>query len=211
MVDAGATASQRSNFETIADAMFDDAYRDLRSATGNSFDALKTHARVGGRLIRLKEHLGHGNFEREVEARLGLKKQWRARLMKVDREWPNIMAAIEWAKASQRLTRSEFSVDGALALLAAWRREVVDGDKSGLGTQTIYDDGFVVSENTNKKELINYLRYFKWFVLVLLFELLRARKRIAFLESEVERLSEAAHADAHCADQLVLTMRGHTQ
>jgi hypothetical protein len=131
--------------------------------------------------------------------------------MKVDREWPNIMAAIEWAKASQRLTRSEFSVDGALALLAAWRRQVVNSDKSGPDTQTIYDDGFVVGDNTNKKELINYLRYLKWFVLVLLFELLRARKRIAFLESEVERLSEAAHVDAHFADQLVLTVLSHTQ
>ena len=168
--DAGA---QQSNSETVVDALFDAAGCKLRSASGNSFDALKAHAEVGQALVELKEHLAHGNFGQEVESRLGIKRQWRARVMTVGREWPDILMAIEWGMANNRLTRSEYSVDGTLALLKAWRREVVDGDDSasaGSGAKNFSNDSFAPSGTIKNKS-----EYLKFFALVVLFELLKER------------------------------------
>jgi hypothetical protein len=120
----GREAGAGHNSEAIVEAIFKDTRRKLRSISGKSFDALKASAEVGPGLTELKKHLGRGRFGHEVEARLGITRQWCARLMKLGEEWPEITAAIEWAKAGNRLTRSEYSVDGALALLKEWRREL---------------------------------------------------------------------------------------
>jgi hypothetical protein len=207
--DASAVALQQSNSETVIDAIFDTVRRKCRAASGKSFDALKANAEIGGHLRELKEHLGHGNFGREVETRLGIGRQWRALLMKVAQEWPDIVTAITWAKTNNRLTRSEYSVDGALALLAAWRRETVSGgDNSESGGETFCEHSFVPTEIVSKVKLIEYL---KRFLMILLLELLRARRHIAFLESEIERLSGAPYADAPCADQFVLSLPERAQ
>jgi hypothetical protein len=149
----------------------------------------------------LKKLSGHGNFEREVEKRLGIKKQWRARLMKVGKEWSHIMTAIQWAKAENRITRPEYSVDGALALLKEWQREV--GGKSGPAKQNFSKIGCVGNETFSDTMVFDYLKLLIGF---LLSELARARQRIAFLESEFKRRGEAPYTDAPCPDQLMLPL-----
>ena len=159
-----ASANRPSNSETVVEAIFREASRKLRSVSGKSFDALKVHAEVGQSLAELKKHFGHGQFGREVEVRLGLTRQWRARVMKVGEEWPNIMTAIEWAKANNRVTRSEYSVDGALALLKEWQAATVTGsNNAGRGRQKLYVDDFVPDKAfSSKAGFIEFLNYWSW-------------------------------------------------
>ena len=200
--NASTLAWQQSNSETAIDAHFDAAARKKQFASSNSFGALIAHAEVGGHLIELKKLLCHGYFEREVATRLGIKRQWSARLMKLAQDLPNILKAIEWAKVTGRLTRSEYSVEGALALLALWQRKTPSGSgNAGPAGENSSGSSFVPKETIKKAKLIEYL---KQFIMLLLLELLRARRRIAFLEFEIERLTKAS--DAPSPDQLVLPM-----
>jgi hypothetical protein len=198
---ANALALLLSNSEAETEAIIAKADRYL-SAAGNSLEGLEAHAGGGHQLIDLKSHVGHGNFEQIVEARLGIKRQRRAQLMKLARKWPHILTAIEWAKAANRLTRSDYSVDGALALLKAWQhRDDPDaqcrpGHRRAEAKQTICDDSSV-SNGTG-------------FILFLLEQLAVARQRIAFLESEIERLSGSPYADVP-PDQFALPLLEHTE
>ena len=207
---ANSVASPKSNCQTVIDAIIDEADRDL-SAAGNSFDGLKAHARGGQRLGELKTHLDHGSFDRVVQARLGIKRAWRAKLMKVGREWPDIVIAIEWANANNSLTRSDYSVDGALSLLATWRRETANGDNSGAADENSPAGSYVANKTISKKKLVEQLELVKQFAMKLLLELIRARRRIAFLESEIERLSGSPDMDMPPEEQLMLPLPEHMQ
>lgn len=100
-------------------------------------------------------------------------------------------STIDWQPSNSEaaITRSEYSVDGALALLTNWRRKTANGgDSSRCVGGNSCDGSFVPKGTIHKGKLIEYL---KQFIMVLLLELLRARQQIAFLESEVERLKKA--------------------
>ena len=108
------------------------------------------HFEIGCHLIELKKLVPHGSFEREVQRRLGFKKGWRARLMKLAEERPNIMMALEYAKANNQLTRTEYSVDGALALLKRWQHKV-NGGNTGAAKQKSFTDSFIPDETFKNK------------------------------------------------------------
>jgi hypothetical protein len=175
-----AVAVVQSNAAPVVDAIYDNIRLSLQAGTGSSFESLKAHARVGQGLIDLKEHLRPRNFGREVEGRFGLKKQWRARLMKLADRWGDVLAAIELAKTTGQMTRSEYSVDGALALIAARHRQETDGADDGAS-----DNGAVPKSSRRAAKPIDLLRL----LLLTLTELARAHAHIRVLESEIERLS----------------------
>jgi Protein of unknown function (DUF3102) len=112
-----ASAGVGHNVEAMIEGHYGEAGRKTKLASDCSLEALTIHFEIGGHLIELKKLVPHGSFEREVQRRLGFKKGWRARLMKLAEERPSIIKALEWAEANNQLTRTEFSVDGALALL----------------------------------------------------------------------------------------------
>ena len=111
--------------------------------------------RIGGHLREAKRILPHGDFGREVKARLGFERQWSARLVQLHEEWPDVSKAIEWAKSENRLTRSELGVDRALALVAEWRRACEDAAEAA--SKIFCDAGFVPNEKVKKPDFIYYL------------------------------------------------------
>jgi hypothetical protein len=85
--------------------------------------SLEAYRDAGAALRELKELLPRGDFGPVAQARCGCSKQWRAQLMRLDREWDNVLTALRWAESSGRqFGRKAYSVDGALALIKAWRR-----------------------------------------------------------------------------------------
>src|SRR4051794_13555773 len=118
---ARAVVIHLSNSEPMGLAHIDAAGRKTELASGTSFAGLKAHAEAGQELIEAKKHLGHGSFDREATARLGITKQWRSRLMRVGKFWTEVQAALAWAKTENRLTKTEYSVDGALRLLKQYQ------------------------------------------------------------------------------------------
>jgi hypothetical protein len=112
-----------SNETAMCDGIAADIKCDLEIVSGSTFKTLETYAVIGGRLIRIKAILGSsGVFGSYVESKLGMKKAWRARVMKVSAEWDKICKAIEWAKSEGRMDRAVYSVDRALALLREWKQ-----------------------------------------------------------------------------------------
>jgi hypothetical protein len=204
-----------TNSEAETEALIAEADRDLSSA-GNNLDGLKAHSRAGQRLIELKAHLDHGKFEPVVEARLGIKRQRRAQLMKLARKFSETQTAIEWAKANDRLTRSAYSVDGALALLKAWqhrddpdpqtRRHRLQADAG----QNICSDSSVSKITEFVLFLLGQLALARRHIALIESEMETARRRIAFLESEIDK-SGSAHADVPGSDQFVLPLLEHMQ
>lgn len=77
----------------------------------------------GHALCQIKDIAPRGKFGAIADQLCGCSKQWRARLMKLDREWDDVNRALEWARSHGRqLGARAYSVDGALALLKEWRR-----------------------------------------------------------------------------------------
>jgi hypothetical protein len=179
-----------SNSEPSADAIMQDVKRKLRSVSGKSLDALKAHMEIGGDLRELKKIIGHGKFGRVVEARLGFKRGWAAQLMNLHENWDYVQQARDWAKSKKLVARSEFSVDGALRLLAQWQRATANKDNdTGQTGKKIASNSSVSKETVKRAKLTEALK--------------QAEQRIAFLESEVVRLGGELHADAPFADQFL--------
>src|SRR5207245_9674479 len=66
---------------------------------------------AGATLRELKELAPRGDFGRIADTRCGCSKQWRARLMMLDREWQRVQTAMRWAESSGRvLGRKAYSV-----------------------------------------------------------------------------------------------------
>lgn len=78
-----ASAGVGHNIEAVAEGHFDEAGRKTKLASGSSLEALTIHFEIGWHLDELKKLVPHGSFEREVQRRLGFKKGWRTRLMKL--------------------------------------------------------------------------------------------------------------------------------
>lgn len=93
-------------------------------AEGAGLDTLRAFRFIGDSLGEAKDILGKGDFGKWAEAEFGFSKEWRARLMRLAKLWEGVEAAMLWAQGEGRiLGRKEYSVDGALALLAEWARE----------------------------------------------------------------------------------------
>jgi hypothetical protein len=197
-----------SNSEPTVDSIFEAAGREMQCARGKSFAALNANMRLGGYLDKLKEVLPHGEYGREVKARLGFDRQWSLQLRRLHEEWHDVLQAIEWAKSANRLKRSEVGVDRALDLLDAWRRETANGDGAA---DNISAEGNVSNKTISRKKLIEQLEQLKQFAMKLLLALIGARRYIAFLESEIQRLTSALPAEAPCPDQLLLPLPDHMQ
>jgi hypothetical protein len=83
----------------------------------------QAYREAGAALRALKELLPHGQFGPIATKRCDCSKQWRARLMLLDRDWADVEAAWRWAESCGRqLGAKAYSVDGALSLMREWRR-----------------------------------------------------------------------------------------
>ena len=112
----------------------------LKAAEKSGRDSLEAYRRVGEGLAEAKEILGS---EAALNAwcllRYTFGRAWRFRLMKLAREWSSVTAALEWAETQQGRTlgKTEFSVNGALALVAEHRRATVAPDTTEQTTTTV--------------------------------------------------------------------------
>jgi hypothetical protein len=173
------TDDQASNSQAEIGARRAVVTRALESATSSSWEGLHAHKSAGAGLIQLKEVVPHGQFRREVETRVQISKQWAAKLMQLHRCWPQIEDAFAWAQSSgQSLSRTEFSVDGALALLRKWeRRNDADAEPPPLSR------GQARARQTSRDEIEDLKRQLR----EALAQLDAARERIRALEAEIYR------------------------
>jgi hypothetical protein len=93
----------------------------------SGLDTLLAFRDIGKALHEAKEAIGsipRGAFGQWAEENgCGFSKEWRARLMLLASEWQEFETAMRWAEArGRKLGRTEFSVDGAIALLREWRQ-----------------------------------------------------------------------------------------
>lgn len=126
----------KSNSEVAVAKIAEQITASLRKAGGCGWDSLEAHRQAGRLLIELKKILRRGEFGPVAEEKCGCKKQWRARLMALARNWENVQAAFDWAGSTGiALGRGAYSVDGALALVRLWRRATseVPADKKTVG------------------------------------------------------------------------------
>ena len=113
-----------------------------------------------------------GEFGRVAEQRCGCSKQWRARLMSLDRQWKDVEAALRWADGlGPELGGRAYSVDGALRLLRQWRRVQSGTAGSGPNKSAKRRAAGASRERQGLKEKLN-----------------AAQAVIKVLEEEIERL-----------------------
>jgi hypothetical protein len=97
---------------------------DIAQTKASGYDTLLSFKRIGLSLIEAKDMLkdaGKGAFGAWCEERFNFSKEWRSRLMRLANDWAGFTAAKAWAEGLGRvLGRKEYSVDGALALIAEW-------------------------------------------------------------------------------------------
>lgn len=109
---------------------------DIERSKGAGRETLEAFVRIGERLREAKEMIGtetKGAFGAWCEGNFPFSKEWRARLMKLAAEWPTILRVMDALEAKGKvLGRKEFSVDGALALVAAFCKEYPD-DAAAMG------------------------------------------------------------------------------
>ena len=112
-----------TNSQAALEDLVDRCNASLQRGKQGGLASLEAYRDAGAALRELKELLPRGQFGPVAEARCQCCKQWRARLMQLDREWNNVLTALRWAESSGRqVGRKAYSVDGALALIKAWRR-----------------------------------------------------------------------------------------
>jgi hypothetical protein len=115
--------SVASNSEAVLEGLVDRCNASLQCGEQGGLKSLEAYRDAGAALRELKELLPRGEFGPVAEARCQCCKQWRARLMQLDREWNNVLTALQWAESSRRqVGRKAYSVDGALALIKVWRK-----------------------------------------------------------------------------------------
>jgi hypothetical protein len=115
--------SHISNSQTVVESLISRYSESLERGKRAGRDSLEAYRDAGAALLQLKDLLPRGQFGSIALARCGCSKQWRARLMQIDREWNDVVAALGWAETGAReLLRKAYSVDGALLVLKAWRR-----------------------------------------------------------------------------------------
>jgi hypothetical protein len=84
--------------------------------------SLEHQRRTGDALNEAKELPAlKGKFGAWAEREFGFKKQWCAQLMFLSREWKEFDGARAWAESTRRTVGNEFTVDGAVALIKAFK------------------------------------------------------------------------------------------
>ena len=127
-----------SNTDAALDFVRQNILADIERSKGAGRETLEAFVRIGIGLTEAKEMIGStpkGAFGAWCEANFPFSKEWRARLMKLAAEWPNIKAVMDALEAKGRvLGRKEFSVDGALGLVGAFAKEFPEeAEALGLG------------------------------------------------------------------------------
>jgi hypothetical protein len=117
----------RSNTKAESEALIARCKQALDRGRSGGLAALKAFREAGAALRELKQVVPHGEFGRVADELCGCTKQWRALLMKLDREWSDAEAALKWAEGEGRDVEANYSVDGALALVRTWRRTLNGG------------------------------------------------------------------------------------
>jgi hypothetical protein len=126
-----------SNSRVMLEGLVERCKESLERGRQGGLASLQAYRDAGAALGELKGVVPRGHFGPIADARCGCSKQWRARLMTLDREWPNVEAAIRWAEKSGRtLGRKAYSVDGALALVNEWRRAKAGGARLTQSSRT---------------------------------------------------------------------------
>jgi hypothetical protein len=117
-----------SNSQTAMEGLIARCNESLQRGKDGGWASLTAYRDAGLALLDLKDIVPPGQFGLVATERCKCCKQWRTRLMQLAREWDDIPHALEWAENSgSSLIRKAYSVDGALALLRAWRR-IQSGD-----------------------------------------------------------------------------------
>jgi hypothetical protein len=149
--------SVASNSEAVLEGLVDRCNASLQCGEQGGLKSLEAYRDAGAALRELKELLPRGEFGPVAEARCQCCKQWRARLMQLDREWNNVLTALQWAESGRRqVGRKAYSVDGALALVKAWRRAEDGGARPKAATRA-RRPGPTEGEVAHLKKMLNAL------------------------------------------------------
>jgi hypothetical protein len=178
------TVSAASNSQSAVESLIARCNESLQRGKHGGLASLTAYRDAGAALLELKELLPRGQFGPVAAEQCGCCKQWRARLMEVAREWDDIIRALEWADSSgSSLLRKAYSVDGALALLRAWRRiQSGDAQRKQSGTRR--------SRSGSKEREIADLKK----------KLSAAAKYIAVLEEELAAFTGASNGEPQDMD-----------
>jgi hypothetical protein len=149
--------SVASNSEAALEGLVDRCNASLQCGEQGGLKSLEAYRDAGAALRELKELLPGGEFGPVAEARCQCCKQWRARLMQLDREWADVRAALQWADSTgSTLIRKAHSVDGALALVRAWRT-AQNGDARPKAATRARRPGPMEREVAHLKKMLNAL------------------------------------------------------
>jgi hypothetical protein len=111
----------RSNSESELERLTQEYTESLERARRGGLKSLEDFRKAGAALRQMKALLPRGRFGPEIERRCRCTRQWAARLMKLDLEWDDVLAAFRWAESNgQTLDRCAYSVDGALRLVKTY-------------------------------------------------------------------------------------------
>jgi hypothetical protein len=130
-----------SNTDATLDFLRSNILDNLRQANGAGLDTLRAFRAIGRDLTEAKEAIGptpKGAFGKWCEENFPFSKQWRARLMALHADWRGVELAMAWAEGTMKrvLGRKEYSVDGALALLAEWIKSAPEeAEAAGYGAK----------------------------------------------------------------------------
>jgi hypothetical protein len=149
---ASVTMTADSNSETAIESLVARCNESLQRGKDGGLASLTAYRDAGSALLELKEVLPRGQFGPVATERCRCSKQWRARLMQLAREWGDIRRALEWADGrGADVSDKAYSVDGALALLRAWRR-IQSGKQPGTRRRR---SGSKQSENIKLKQRLS--------------------------------------------------------
>lgn len=99
----------------------EDALSDAKAASAASLDAYRV---IGRLLTDAKPLLPDGAYLKWAKSKFGFSRQWCSRLTSLARDWALYEEARAWAEEhGHSLKSSDYSVDGALALIRKWQKQ----------------------------------------------------------------------------------------
>jgi hypothetical protein len=144
-----------SNSQATVESLIARCNESLQLGKDGGLASLTAYRDAGVALLELKEVLPRGRFGHVATEGCGCSKQWRARLMQLAREWDDMCAALMWAESNgSNLVRKAYSVDGALALVRAWRT-AQNGDARPKAATRARRSGPTEREVAHLKKMLN--------------------------------------------------------
>lgn len=185
--------SENHNANATLDAIKGEVLNALENAKGAGLDTLRSFRDIGRGLAEAKELIGptpKGAFGKWCEENFPFSKQWRARLMQLAAEWKAVEAAMAWAQGLGRvLGRKEYSVDGALALVAEWiKADPAGAEALGLGERVQAEEEKAAKAQERAREKADRAQAEETEAEALRRMLAEALERIKALEEENARL-----------------------